>query len=124
MTSNYSGTFTTKSTTYDRGMRSLVRHIFKNEGKNACKINDIDFESDRMRRVFVDMEWNFNYDEGEPDWVGGDSVSIRLWSIEDLGKRVRINYTTYWEHYCNECGKERTIEYAENLCDVCKEMKK
>ena len=119
MTSNYSGIFYTKSKTYEGSMRSLVRHIFKNEDKNAYRITDIDFETDRMRRVFVDIEFNMNYKGGEPDWVSNGDVYVRLWSIEDAGKRVCIRYTTYWEHCCNECGKEETLEYGENRCGVC-----
>jgi hypothetical protein len=121
MTSNYSGTFTTKAKTYETGMRSLVKHIFKNDDKNTYRVSNIDDDSDPYRRVFVDVEFNLNYNDPDkyPDWCCEGDVSIRLWNIEDVGKRKRIQYTTYWTHDCNKCGKEETMEYGMELCDEC-----
>ena len=98
MTSNYSGKFYSTAKTYERRMKGLVKHIFKNEDKNTYRVVDIDTESDTQRRVLIDLEFNMNYDniEKKPDWVSESPITIRLWNIKDTRKGVLINYTTYW----------------------------
>jgi hypothetical protein len=82
----------------EMGTQLVFDNVFQNEGhffsylvsQVLCKnniqgdINDIDYETDMGRRIFVEM-------------TDGKEVTIRTWNIHDTDDHVYVDYSLYEE---------------------------